>query len=56
MRSYRDLQSREAPLQSLGVSHGSLVFLRYTVERLVTPTQGLDTRPFGALASRPRRC
>ena len=45
---FTDLGNRHASLKALGVEHGSLVYLRYTVEREVTRTKGLETRPFGA--------
>jgi hypothetical protein len=45
---FTDLGNRHTSLKALGVEHGSLVYLRYTVEREVTRTKGLETRPFGA--------
>lgn len=49
--AFSDLADPRATLRSAGIQHGSLVYLRYTVERRVTPTPGVETRPFGA----PRR-
>ena len=48
MSRFTDLGNRAALLRTLGVQHGSLVYLRYTVEREVTKTKGLEARPFGA--------
>lgn len=45
---FTDLGNPGAKLRALGVQHGSLVYLRYTVEREVTKTKGVDIRPFGA--------
>ena len=46
--AFSDLSDPRATLRSRGIQHGSLVYLRYTVERRVTPTPGVETRPFGA--------
>ena len=46
--AFSDLADPRATLRSRGIQHGSLVYLRYTVERRVTPTPGVETRPFGA--------
>lgn len=51
--AFTDLANRNASLRSLGIGHGGLVYLRYSVERVVTPTTALDTRPFGAPARPP---
>ena len=46
--AFRDLADPAASLRAQGVSHGSLLYLRYTVQREVTPTVGVETRPYGA--------
>ena len=51
--SFRDMAADGATLASLGVTHGSLVYFRYTVERAsVTPSAAVETRPYGALVTR----
>ena len=55
MSRVTDLGNRGALLRTLGVQHGSLVYLRYTVEREVTKTKGLEARPFGAASQHTLR-
>ena len=47
--AFRDMASERATLASLGVGHGSLLYFRYSVQRVVTPNAvPVETRPFGA--------
>ena len=43
------MASERATLASLGVAHGSLLYFRYSVQRVVTPNAvPVEARPFGA--------
>jgi hypothetical protein len=51
--AFRDMAADGAALAALGVTHGALVYFRYTVQREVTPSAvAIVARTYGA----PPRC
>jgi hypothetical protein len=53
LAAFRDMAADGAALAALGVTHGALVYFRYTVQREVTPSAvAIVARTYGA----PPRC